>query len=1324
MATEENEYADEGDSMFTLRLNNQNYLTSPLYGKTFLLCRCCQRFDIPSNSRNFMTNLQSHLKTWKCFVFEDIKDKILEYLKLVEEKKQSNDYWAPLSLETIFDIPPHVSKIDGTLCRFCHKIQAEKNRSRCCQEMMKFKVKIYGSINSSRKMTLLLHSIVDNSFVVKEYLDKAHNRKQLKDQIKDLEDQILCLQTDKAILVHENTLLKGSNGVESVLDNLAHGIIELPSLEAISEGVATARVLYNEVPNPNLVLTDGEFIRKIFNFPRNISNDELLKLHQSFRGTSSHPEQTLANVSLAMMQLINSTIDENKGPVASRITGLCGSKAEDFNGRPFTSITSQSLRKYNQVFAKPFIIYVYRSDANFKKDVDDLHSNYVSYGNEEDRKLQFARILKTILMHFTRLLQDHSPTNTFFKFLQNASVVAKFKENEPTSTHPPVQDDDEDDDVLDDEVDTDVQYIQAQTQELEHRATTCSNITLCKPSTLNVLLSAARYFCFGVVLISWKGFVPLDNHLQAFRVGMIFHQIASLLHQVQSRREQIQAHKHSIFLKFDEQSKLYSLVTIEGAVDVLKFRQAYLKLFSKFRTQFEILLDNYNGEQGILDQFKEILTDLLDPSTTLQKKDFIITTANNEPLLKGSGFTTFTAVVENAFQNMSLENASKFVENFKALVLALTHFTSGSNVRHFDLCRLFVSRYAAESGSLQFASNFGIVLNSASSKVTKSSNMFSLFFARANVLINYGFYILTEKLANKLIDKIQQDFQFTNQEDKELYARRIRELLFQQQYSVEYGELLRNVLNSPEECDTLPPFSEVPSWIHILEPSKLNLKENLLRAVERDIFELQGAPLGRFRKIWSNFNTYVSKFIRNMIDVNKLPQELKSKVDELDADALHFDNECRTQNDVSYHQEGVRNVYYSARQQGSSVPAQAMFKMQQNLEFKKIFFQEHDFGSNNDEIVSEMEVEEESLGALNTSTTMIPSALNSTTTTIPSSSTINEHPDGIAPVPPILSTNLPKINVPTQTTSTTTTIPSSSTINEHPDGLSTTTTIAPVPPILSTNLPKINVPTQTTSTTSLPSTAEPPLGTNNSNVITSSSLQAISNKRTFSSASTQTTSTTSLPSTAEPPLGTNNSNVITSSSLQATSNKRTLSSATSRATLNQGLTEEGFKQLVKDFSNLAIQFDYRVKKTNVAQSQIIEWYLKKQSNDCIIRCGTGSGKTSLMILLTKFSPKTVNIFMVPFKALLDSIIIECERFKVVARPFTDEVFTNNALEDEGTIVVCCYEQFDIVRFRTLVKQLQKDSLLGRIIIDEVHNCIEKVDLRSVVSVISLIHNKN
>ena len=301
----------EGEPLFTLKINNRNYLTSPLYGKTFLLCCCYQKFDFPTDPKRFIMNLRKHLKTLKCFDFENIRENVFEYLELAKQKRQSNDYCAPMSLDTVFNLPAHVSIINGTLCRFCHTLRSEKKKHRCCEQMMKFKVKVYASNDSNKQMNVLLHSIVDNSLLVKDYLDKAHSRKHLKDHIVDLENQILCLQTDNGILVHQNKLLKENVGAVGIIDDLTYGIIDLPSIESLLENHVAARSLYNQVPNPNLVLTTGEFIRKILNFPRDISGDELLNQHQSFRGTSIHQEQTLANVSLAMMQQINQAIDKS-----------------------------------------------------------------------------------------------------------------------------------------------------------------------------------------------------------------------------------------------------------------------------------------------------------------------------------------------------------------------------------------------------------------------------------------------------------------------------------------------------------------------------------------------------------------------------------------------------------------------------------------------------------------------------------------------------------------------------------------------------------------------------------------------------------------------------------------------------------------------------------------------------------------------------------------------------------------------------------------------------------------------------------------------------
>jgi hypothetical protein len=153
------------------------------------------------------------------------------------------------------------------------------------------------------------------------------------------------------------------------------------------------------------------------------------------------------------------------------------------------------------------------------------------------------------------------------------------------------------------------------------------------------------------------------------------------------------------------------------------------------------------------------------------------------------------------------------------------------------------------------------------------------------------------------------------------------------------------------------------------------------------------------------------------------------------------------------------------------------------------------------------------------------------------------------------------------------------------------------------------------------------------------------------------------------------------------------------------------------FISFGQQFGYRIEKANQIQREFIDWYFKS-SADCVVRSGTGSGKTSLGMLMTKYSKRVVNIVLLPFLGLVDSFIASCKKYQVDAHRYSPESHQLNFENDfDGVMVVCCYEEYEKESFNLWVHQLQKDRLLGKVFIDECHILLEEIDFRPAVSII-------
>jgi hypothetical protein len=841
--------------------------------------------------------------------------------------------------------------------------------------------------------------------------------------------------------------------------------------------------------------------------------------------------------------------------------------------------------------------------------------NHWNSKEEQVQTLFFANLARVVLMNLVLLLQSPMGLNPFFKFLQAMSIVNLSKSNQSRQTRHsnPGNDDGESDDDDDDDDEPFDELIQVD----ETSARSISEIGMCRSSTLNGVLSALRYFTFGCLLINYDCGTPIDSYVSCFKDGLIFAQISMLLYQVQKRNE-TQSNKNQIFIRYDDESKVHVLSCIDGSIDVVRLRETYMTLMYKFKVWFDTFFEKFDGDQAVVDLCRSFIDQLVDPSQYCDFENFHITTSNHEPLLKGPGFEKLKAVTKNVFEKFDLHQATNIVEEFKSFCLALVYYASGSNVRHFDLCRLFVHPFHVENGSLQIGGDFGLYMNATSIKYGKNQNMFSLFFDRAQVLLAYAFIILTQEVATKFTNQMDLDFAYPPNE-KEWYKKKVTEQIFQQQVELEYGNYLQKRLKIKGK--QLAPAAEVPIDAHLLKEVNFSRRKSRLLGVLRDVLELNKIRMNRIRKLFCNTNFYLPTFIQDLCDSDLLSDEMKNKVDQLDGQAKKLLDESKLQQlrgDVSFHEEKTRNNWYAARECGTDIPAHDTFKIQQNLEFKSIFFNDMNFSKKR---------------------------------------TPSHHTQSF------------------QSTSSTSSISTSQQTTEAPQSTSEQTSHV--------DHDVFTTPTEE-ETSSSPDHYEQPM------------------EHDYFDSDIETQVNPFPPLISPSPLS--------DSTVQSSPNSMTASvlSKFQPSLSNYGDVLNSFKTFA------STKFDYTI--STQVQHDIIHWYLM-DSNDCLIRTGTGSGKTSLILLLTKFTPRSINIILVPFQSLISSVLESCKKFEIEAHPFSSVLDSGRLLKPtlEGIIVVCCTEQILSDPFKSWLHEIARTGTLVKLIVDEVHSILEHIVFREAVS---------
>jgi hypothetical protein len=80
------------ETLHSLRTNNRNFLCSPLYGQSCLVCCCFQKIGLQDNLKLMRDKLKRHLRTHQCYAYSDIEEEFDSYILEINDLKKASSH--------------------------------------------------------------------------------------------------------------------------------------------------------------------------------------------------------------------------------------------------------------------------------------------------------------------------------------------------------------------------------------------------------------------------------------------------------------------------------------------------------------------------------------------------------------------------------------------------------------------------------------------------------------------------------------------------------------------------------------------------------------------------------------------------------------------------------------------------------------------------------------------------------------------------------------------------------------------------------------------------------------------------------------------------------------------------------------------------------------------------------------------------------------------------------------------------------------------------------------------------------------------------------